>query len=337
MKYKRMRAHIVALAAAAVLWGCAGPKTAAREIVHEAVSETAGQFREACVTPKDRIAVTAAERSFRLENVPAYSGNPYEMINGNAPYFTETELTDRSFESYSDLDSMGRCGTAQACVGTDLMPVEERGNIGQIKPSGWHIVKYDNIDGRYLYNRCHLIGYQLTGENDNEKNLITGTRYLNTEGMLPFENMVADYVKETGNHVLYRVTPVFEGENLVASGVLMEGRSVEDGGEGILFCVYVYNVQPGISIRYEDGSSAPAEEAEAQTRAETQSVRETSQDVQPHEIRTADYILNKNTKKFHYPTCPSVGDMKESNKIYFTGNRDEAVRLGYTPCKRCSP
>lgn len=150
---------------------------------------------------------------------------------------------------------MGRCGVAYASVGKDLMPTEERGSIGQVKPSGWHTIKYDNVDGKYLYNRCHLIGYQLTAENANEKNLITGTRYLNVQGMLSFKNMAADYVKETGNHVLYRVTPVFEGSNLVESGVLMEAESVEDKGEGILYCVYVYNVQRGININYATGDS----------------------------------------------------------------------------------
>ena len=164
-------------------------------------------------------------------------------------------LTTTSFESYSELDSLGRCGVAYACASTDTMPTEERGTIGQIKPTGWHTVKYDCVDGKYLYNRCHLIGYQLTGENANTKNLITGTRYLNVEGMLPFENMVAEYVEETGNHVMYRVTPHFEGTNLLASGVQMEAYSVEDDGEGVCFNVYVYNAQPGITIDYKNGDS----------------------------------------------------------------------------------
>ena len=180
-----------------------------------------------------------------LHAIPAFSGKPYIEINGNIPFFTANELTAVSFEHYSDLDGLGRCGEAVASVGRDLMPDTDRGSIGSVKPSGWVTVKYDFVDGKYLYNRCHLIGYQLTGENANEKNLITGTRYLNIKGMLPFENMVADFVKETGYHVMYRVTPMFEGNNLVASGVLMEAQSVEDGGEGIRFNVYCYNVQPG--------------------------------------------------------------------------------------------
>ena len=179
-----------------------------------------------------------------MQQLPAYSGNPYVEIDGNQPGFTEKDKTKQSFEQYSELDSLGRCGTAYANVGEDLMPTEKRGSIGKVKPSGWHTVKYDIVDGKYLYNRCHLIGYQLTAENANEKNLITGTRFMNVNGMLPFENMVADYVKETGNHVLYRVTPVFEGNNLLATGVQMEAYSVEDEGDGICFNVFVYNVQP---------------------------------------------------------------------------------------------
>lgn len=194
--------------------------------------------------------------SVKLADIPEYNGEAYTEINDNVPDFPDDDFTSTSFETYSDLDSLGRCGGAYANIGQDLMPTEKRGSIGQVKPSGWHTVKYDNVDGKYLYNRCHLIGYQLAAENANEKNLITGTRYLNTEGMLPFENMVADYIKETGNHVLYRVTPIFDGNNLVASGVQMEAESVEDKGEGILFNVFCYNVQPGISIDYATGNSS---------------------------------------------------------------------------------
>ena len=183
---------------------------------------------------------------FSLAEVPEYGSQPYTAVNGNEPYFTQTDYTTTAFEHYSELDAQGRCGVAYACVGQELMPTEKRGSIGQVRPSGWQTAKYDNVDGKYLYNRCHLIGYQLTGENANERNLITGTRYLNVQGMLPFENLVADYVKETANHVLYRVTPVFEGSELVARGVLMEGLSMED--DEIRFCVYVYNCQPGIEI-----------------------------------------------------------------------------------------
>lgn len=190
-----------------------------------------------------------------LNNLPAYSGEAYVELNDNVPSFSKKDMTTKAFEKYSELDDLGRCGAAYANVCRETMPTEERGNIGMIKPSGWQTVKYDNVDGKYLYNRCHLIGYQLTAENANEKNLITGTRYLNIEGMLPFENMVADYIDETDNHVLYRVTPIFKGDNLLASGVQMEAYSVEDKGKGVSFNVYCYNVQPGIEINYSDGTS----------------------------------------------------------------------------------
>ena len=194
--------------------------------------------------------------SFDLDKIPEFDkSKAYVVINENIPAFKEDELTTKSFECYSELDELGRCGVVYANIGKDTMPTEERKSIGQIKPTGWHTVKYDCVDGKYLYNRCHLIGYQLTAENANEKNLITGTRYMNVEGMLPFENMVADYIKETGNHVLYRVTPIFKENNLVASGVQMEAKSVEDNGEGILFNVYIYNNQPGIEINYLTGES----------------------------------------------------------------------------------
>ena len=192
---------------------------------------------------------------FDFHEIPEFSDAPYVAVNDNIPYFTRFDMTTESYESYAPLDELGRCGAAVSCVGAELMPEDDRGSIGQIKPSGWQTVKYDFISGKYLYNRCHLIGFQLTGENANEGNLITGTRYMNVDGMLPFENMVADYVKETDNHVLYRVTPIFLGDELVARGVLLEAKSVEDDGEGILFCVYVYNNQPGVEIDYLTGLS----------------------------------------------------------------------------------
>ncbi|MCI9092790.1 MAG: hypothetical protein HFF36_03240 [Coprobacillus sp.] len=198
---------------------------------------------------------TDQDEKIDILNVPDYTHQEYVEINNNIPYFEESDLSDESFEKYSELDNLGRCGVAYANIGVDIMPTEKRGSIGMIKPTGWHTVKYNHIDGKYLYNRCHLIAYQLSGENANEKNLITGTRYMNVEGMLPFEEKVGNYVRETKNHVLYRVTPIFEGENLVAKGVLMEAMSVEDDGEGICFCVFVYNVQPQIQIDYSTGES----------------------------------------------------------------------------------
>ena len=255
--------------------------------------------------------------SYSLDEIPAYAGEPYVVLEDNQPDFPEEDQTSASFETYSPLDDLGRCGPAYANVGTDLMPTEERGSIGQVKPTGWHTVRYDCVDGQYLYNRCHLIGYQLTGENANEENLITGTRYMNVEGMLPFENMVADYVTETGNHVLYRVTPVFEGENLLASGVQMEAWSVEDSGEGICFNVYVYNVQPGVEIDYATGDSALA--------GDTGGGEEGT------------YILNTSSGKFHLPDCQGVASMKEENKQTYTGSREELIAQGYEPCGQCDP
>lgn len=193
--------------------------------------------------------------SYDLTTIPQYVDEPYVFLNDNKPIFDEADYNSDAYEKYSELDYLGRCGPAFAIVGIETMPTEERGEIGQVKPTGWQTVKYDVVDGKYLYNRCHLIGFQLTGENANKGNLITGTRYMNVDGMLPFENMVADYVEETGNHVLYRVTPIFEGENLVANGVQIEAESVEDNGEGICFNVYVYNVQPGVTIDYSNGDS----------------------------------------------------------------------------------
>lgn len=262
-------------------------------------------------------AMLQPQAAISLEGVPAYSGAPYVEIDSNQPDFTEADYTTASFEEYAPLDLLGRCGTAYACISTDLMPTEERGSIGQVKPSGWQTVKYDFVDGQYLYNRCHLIGYQLTGENANECNLITGTRYLNVEGMLPFENLVADYIRETGNHVLYRATPVFEGSNLVASGVQLEGWSVEDEGDGICFNVYCYNVQPGVTIDYATGES----------RADTDADEEAGQE--------AEYVLNTRSKKFHLPDCASVDDISESNKEYYEGTQDELLAQGYTACGQC--
>lgn len=279
-----------------------------------------------------------------LEDVPAYSGAPYVEINGNEPDFSSSDLTEEAFETYSALDSLGRCGTAYANVGVELMPTEDRGDIGQVKPSGWHTVKYDCVDGKYLYNRCHLIGYQLTGENANEENLITGTRYLNVEGMLPFENMVADYVQETENHVLYRVTPIYEGSDLVARGVQMEALSVEDQGAGICFNVYVYNVQPGVTIDYATGDSWLEDEAPETSGSTSETAQpqepESTQEPQDTQTETGEeerYVLNTNSDKFHLPTCPSVESIKEENRQDYTGTREDLIAQGYSPCGQCKP
>lgn len=304
---------------------------------------------------KQKVVHTGTASAFNAADVPAYSGEPYTAVNNNEPYFTSDNLTTEAFENYSELDALGRCGVAYANVCLETMPTEKRGSISEVKPTGWHSVKYDNVDGKSLYNRCHLIGYQLTAENANQQNLITGTRYLNVDGMLPFENMVADYVKETDNHVLYRVTPIFTGDNLVADGVLMEGYSVEDEGDGICFCVYAYNVQPGITIDYATGdswlssekgnsdSSSGGNSAVSQSAADKSGTQQAA--VQTESVKEAsapvstgtEYILNTNTKKFHYPSCSSVKQMKASNKKEYTGSRDDLIAQGYDPCKKCNP
>lgn len=260
-----------------------------------------------------------AEGVITLDNIPEYSGDAYVVLEDNNPSFQKEDMTTSSFESYSELDELGRCGVAFANVGIDLMPTKERGSIGKIKPSGWQTAKYDNVDGKYLYNRCHLIGYQLTAENANEKNLITGTRYLNIEGMLPFENIIADYVKETENHVLYRVTPIFKEENLVASGIQMEGYSVEDEGEGICFNIYAYNVQPGIIIDYLNGKSE---------RSNTQQKENSTEQAQV-EIRG-----NSNSMIYHCPGQAAYEEMENSKYLVIFSSEQEARDAGYRKAKR---
>ncbi len=267
-----------------------------------------------------------------LDDIPEFSGEPFVVINGGIPFFTDEEITTESFERYSELDELGRCGVAFACVGRDIMPTEKRDPNLDTEPSGWHSVKYDCVSGKFLYNRCHLIGHQLTGENDNEKNLITGTRYLNMEGMLPFENMVADYVKETGNHVMYRVTPIF-GNNydLVVKGVLMEAYSVEDKGEGRQFNVFCYNVQPGVEIDYFDGDSwlsgetPPPDDDDGVT------------DGGGNSDGASTYVLNTKTKKVHLPTCHYAESMTETNRAESDKTLEELINDGYTACGTCKP
>lgn len=264
-----------------------------------------------------------------LDAIPAYDGKAYVAVNNNEPFFTDSDMTTTAFENYSDLDSLGRCGVAYANICKDIMPTEERGKIGMIKPSGWHTVKYDVIKDRYLYNRCHLIGYQLAGENANPKNLITGTRYLNVEGMLPFENLVADYVNNTGNHVLYRVTPMFSGSNLVANGVLIEAKSVEDNGGGILFNVYCYNVQPGVGINYEngdswlDGTTGSTSSGSDSSAAENSAADSSNSETMVHITATG--------KKYHRAGCRTL--KKSDTEVTL----DEAKSMGLSPCGICNP
>lgn len=338
-----------------------------------AVSKAEGQDQEEAALQEqtkdsEKAAPDMTIQTLSVGEIPAYSGEAAIEVNQNVPGFTKEDYTAEAFEQYSPLDELGRCHAAYACVGEEIMPTEERGAIGMVKPSGWHTVKYDFVDGKYLYNRCHLIAYMLSGENANTENLITGTRYLNTEGMLPYENQVADYVHNTGNHVLYRVTPLYEGDNLVASGVEIEASSVEDRGKSLSFHVYCYNVQPGITIDYATGDSALAEDdqtenvrgiaselevfaadalEETKAAAGDQSLEnvvtaavqeETSAEQDGGNAKEErDYVLNKNTKKFHYPWCSSADDIKKKNRKDFTGTREEVISQGYVPCKRCNP
>jgi DNA-entry nuclease len=257
---------------------------------------------------------------FDYTKIPEYDGKkPYVVVNDNKPYFDEKSYTTNSYEEYGKLDNKGRCTYAMASIGKDLMPTEERGSIGSVKPTGWQISKYDFIDGNYLYNRCHLIGYQLTGENANKGNLITGTRYMNVQGMLPFEDMVADYVKETDNHVLYRVTPIFLDNEMLARGVLMEAVSVEDDGDGVCFNVFCYNVQPKVRIYYTNGENYSEEE-------NNEAIDE-----------NASYILNTSSHKFHRVDCTAVKDIVSGNRKGFNGTREELILDGYSPCGSCKP
>lgn len=282
---------------------------------------------------------TKTNKGVSLSDIPKYDGDAYVVINNNEPSFTKSEITTKSYEKYAELDSLGRCGTVMACIGKDIMPKEERGSIGQVKPTGWHTVKYDFVDGKYLYNRCHLIGYQLTGENANERNLITGTRYMNVDGMLPFEDMVADYVKETNNHVMYRVIPIYKGNNLLASGVEMEAYSVEDKGDGVSFHVYCYNVQPEVKINYKNGDS----ELKNGSASEEETTKKSSQSSNKgngsssSSTSSTEYILNMNSYKFHYPSCYSASIISSSNKGTYTGARQDLIDQGYEPCGNCNP
>ena len=270
----------------------------------------------------------APEQSIDLSKIPAYSGNPYYALNHNVPTFTSDELVTQSYETYGDLDSLGRCTVVMACCGKDLMPTTDRGNISSIKPTGWVQAQYSIVNGGNLYNRCHLIGWQISGEDANANNLITGTRYFN-EAMIPFENMIADYIKETNNHVMYRVTPVFEGDNLVASGAVMEAWSVEDEGEGIAFCIYMYNVQPGIVIDYATGESYLEADGGPTTPGE--------ETTQPDD-GLLHLVLNTSSKRVHKPDCSGVAQMSEKNKQEFTGTQEELDALlaqGYKLCGTC--
>lgn len=363
------------LAIATIFTGCASTDLAGTEgagqtagaVVAGEDSSGALGSKDTADTGKPQDELVNNNSYVSLDAIPAYDGKAYVAVNNNEPFFTDSDMTTTAFENYSDLDSLGRCGVAYANICKEIMPTEKRGKIGMIKPSGWHTVKYDVIKDRYLYNRCHLIGYQLAGENANPKNLITGTRYLNVEGMLPFENLVADYVNNTGNHVLYRVTPMFSGSNLVANGVLIEAKSVEDNGGGILFNVYCYNVQPGVGINYENGDSwldgtAPQEQS-VQTGAAQNGGSQSSDgsqagasagdtgssgsitgsaasgsDTSPAENSVSDSSNSKTMvhitatgKKYHRAGCRTL--KKSDTEVTL----DEAKSMGLSPCGICNP
>ena len=276
-------------------------------------------------TTAEAVADSSANSFGDIDNIPEFKGEPYIVINDNVPELSPDQADRTYFENYAPLDSLGRCGVAFACLGLETMPTEDRGEIGQVKPSGWKTAKYDCVDGKYLFNRCHLVGFQLSGENANERNLITGTRYMNVQGMLPFENMVADYIKETGNHVLYRVTPIFKGDELVARGVQMEAFSVEDEGEGICFNVFCYNNQPGVKVNYATGDSEAFDNDPALNYGNDTSGEK------------CDYVLNTNSKKIHLPDCSSAKSMSDKNREEYFGTKDELLDKGYTECSQCNP
>ena len=323
------------LAIATIFTGCASTDLSGTEGTgYAAGAEVAGEDSSGALVSKDKVDgpqedLVNNNSYVSLDAIPAYDGRAYVAVNNNEPFFTDSDMTTTAFENYSDLDSLGRCGVAYANICKDIMPTEERGKIGMIKPSGWHTVKYDVIKDRYLYNRCHLIGYQLAGENANSKNLITGTRYLNVEGMLPFENLVADYVNNTGNHVLYRVTPMFSGSNLVANGVLIGAKSVEDNGGGILFNVYCYNVQPGVGINYEngdswlDGTTGSASSGSDSSAAENSAADSSNSETMVHITATG--------KKYHRAGCRTL--KKSDTEVTL----DEAKSMGLSPCGICNP
>lgn len=299
-----------------------------------------------------------ADTNISISDIPEYSGEDYIILNNNVPNFSEADLTTTSFEEYSPLDSLGRCGVAYSNIGTDIMPTEKRESISSVKPSGWQSVKYDIVEGKYLYNRSHLIGYQLTAENANDRNLITGTRYFNATLMLPYENMVADYIKETNNHVLYRVTPVFEGNNLVATGVQMEAKSVEDNGEGIEFNVFVYNVQPGITIDYATGNSALSGEEIVKTESSynnttnsttnsnstntttttnsTASNNNSTNNSNNTTSSTEKTVIRGNSKSkiYHCPGQKDYENMSDSKYLVNFNSEQEAIDAGYRKASR---
>ena len=366
----RFAALLAAIALPCTVAGCstsaeittptaAGPESPAVE--HSASEKPESSTTDAAALPETAVKPPSAEDPGASDtpayhDLPAYDGSPYVYVNDGEPAFTDDERAAAAgTELYGELDALGRCTATFAVVGTETMPTEERGSIGEVRPTGWKMGKYDFVDGKYLYNRCHLLGFQLTGENANVSNLITGTRYMNIEGMLPFENAVADYVHATGNHVLMRATPVFDGDDLVARGVHMMAESVEDGGDGVAFNVFVYNVQPGVVIDYRTGENMAAEDATplpdvsgdggdassdgdgTGTKGSADGGTALSDSGAATEKGTTEYVLNTNSKKFHVPSCSSVDQMSAKNRQDVTDTRENIIGRGFDPCKRCNP
>lgn len=277
-----------------------------------------------------------------FSGIPKYNGAPSTEINGNKPFFDINNIDNISFEEYWDLDNLGRCRGAVACLGMDLMPMEERGSISDIKPSGWQSVEYDFVEQGNLYNRCHLIAFQLSGENANECNLITGTRYMNVSGMLPYENSVAQYIRDTNNHVYYMVRPIYEDKELVARGVLIEAYSIEDDGKGICFNVFCYNVQPGVVINYLDGSSyadgtITIENNNANNSLWYNETNEKNIAAELYDENGIYYVLNTRRKKIHRPECNSIKDMSQKNTYEIKADLQDLIEAGYSLCKNCNP
>lgn len=384
---RRLCSIAVALALVGLLGGCAGSSPASEGAESPQLAST-GQEESpsapAASTPSAEVNAgstdsaegegapdptaapdSGASQTLSFRDVPGYADDPYVYVNNGEPTFTEEQrAAEPGCERYGELDELGRCTTAFALVGPETQPTEERGSIGEVRPSGWQMAKYDFVEGKYLFNRCHLLGYQLTGENANPQNLITGTRYLNIQGMLPFENAVDDYVDATGNHVLMAVTPIFEGSELVARGVQMMAESVEDEGEGVSFNVFCYNVQPGVVINYGTGESVAEEDATplpdvsgAQEASDAAGKNKGSSAAQEGNTAgapdngasekgttgsdegkgAAEYVLNTNSKKFHRPDCSSVDQMSAKNREDVNDARENLMAKGYDPCKRCNP
>ncbi len=321
-------------------------KTLSTEIPTTSPTQKSG-VKNSVITSKTKTkkSVSAAD----LNNIPEFTDSPSVELNNNQPLFSAKEKQNKkSFESYSKLDKLGRCGTAYANISTDLMPRSKRGDISSVHPTGWVQNEYAFISDGHIYNRCHLIGYQLTGENANKRNLITGTRYMNVKGMLPYEEKVTNYIKSTKNHVLYRVTPVFKGGNMLADGVEMEAWSVEDNGKGICYNVFCYNVQPGVMITYANGKNKAdgtvkgnisAKSSGKYNKSKTYKYKKHSKSSSYNKSENAsdEYILNTNSRKFHLKSCGGVQNMSAKNKKTFKGKRSKLIEQGYKPCGLCKP